>query len=472
MTESRFEASLRAALHRAIDPRLPAPGADESILFAVADAASFRRTRTRTVRPLLAIAVAVALFVLSMGVLGLALALRHQPATTPGPAISPPAVSAPVVPPCGHAGGAADCTTPPPVTQPPLPGPGSSSLLDLSWISEQTGWALGEAPCGVGVCAVLYGTDDGGHTWQRLADPPVSVPSASTQCPAAQCVTHVRFASATIGYLYGPALYVTTDAGRTWTAEQSPTVEALEPSAGVVYRLAYDHTGCPGPCQYTLWKTTPGSGSWSQIRSLQGSGDGASLTVVGGSAVYLALYGNPADGGVASQQTAIHRSLDGGSSWTVLPDPCGGSGSAENDAINLTAATGGFVAALCAPRMSPQGNDFTVTSSNSGSNWGTRHALPGSFINLIAAADSTHLIVGAVAPSGNGPTTGTLYASADGGVHWTTAAADPQTLRLGVDEPTYLGFESSRYGRWVDAGDSIWTTTDGGAHWTRTSFPG
>jgi len=35
-------------------------------------------------------------------------------------------------------------------------------------------------------------------------------------------------------------------------------VEALEPLAGTVVRVVYDHAGCPGPCTRTVQETTAG----------------------------------------------------------------------------------------------------------------------------------------------------------------------------------------------------------------------
>ena len=49
----------------------------------------------------------------------------------------------------------------------PLAG---SFLMDLTWVSDQRGWALAAAPCGRDLCPRLAATTDGGRTWAALPD--------------------------------------------------------------------------------------------------------------------------------------------------------------------------------------------------------------------------------------------------------------------------------------------------------------
>ncbi|HEV3289853.1 MAG TPA: sialidase family protein, partial [Streptosporangiaceae bacterium] len=208
----------------------------------------------------------------------------------------------------------------------PLAG---SFLMDLTWVSDQRGWALAAAPCGRDLCPRLAATTDGGRTWTALPDPPGRIldPTGLGGCAPAACVSQVRFATPTVGYLFGPALFQTSDGGRSWHRVPSRPVEALEPSAGTVVRVVFDHTGCPGPCDRAVQETTAGSAHWrTLLRIPAGSaGEGVAAQVVrqGTSVIYVLVYGNPA-GGAGTAHAVIFRSTDGGRTWQHGPDPCGG----------------------------------------------------------------------------------------------------------------------------------------------------
>ena len=60
-----------------------------------------------------------------------------------------------------------------------------SYLVDLTWVSDQRGWALAAAPCATGFCPRLASTRNGGHSWHALPDPPVHIPYGTADCPAA-----------------------------------------------------------------------------------------------------------------------------------------------------------------------------------------------------------------------------------------------------------------------------------------------
>jgi hypothetical protein len=77
-------------------------------------------------------------------------------------------------------------------------------------------------------------------------------------------------------------------------------VEALEPLAGTVVRVVYDHAGCPGPCTRTVQETTAGPDRWrTLLRIPQARADGgvtAQVVRQGTSVIYLPVYGNLAGG--------------------------------------------------------------------------------------------------------------------------------------------------------------------------------
>lgn len=353
---------------------------------------------------------------------------------------------------------------------PAATGLASSTLADLSWVSATEGWALASHPCPAGSCARLAHTTDGGAHWQALPDPPAQLQDENTDCATRKCVSGVRFASPAIGYLYGPALLLTTDGGRTWHPEPGPSVETLTVAGGQVYRVAYDSSGCPGPCQPTLQAAVAGSTTWrTLIGQLAEPGRSNTAQIVAsGSSLLVAMYGSEA--GPVSAQAIVYRSADDGATWQQRTDPCTGRGAGgqEEDLIDLAAAPGGFFAGLCSPHSGTAA--FAVTSGDGGESWRQLGALPGiPALDLLAAASPATLAVSTGVMYGGGGYTARLLVTTDGGQHWSAAASDTQRLSQGVT-PAWLGFGTSRAGWWIGDPHSIWTTGDGGAHWTQVAF--
>jgi len=351
------------------------------------------------------------------------------------------------------------------------PGLADASLTDLSWVSASDGWALAAQPCATGTCARLAHTSDGGSHWTALPDPPAHLQDGTVDCATAVCVSGVRFANPSVGYLFGPALLMTTNGGRSWQPQPGPQIETLTVGAGRVYRVAYTQSGCPGPCQPSLQDAAIGSTAWHPIigqLAAPGRSDSAQI-VTAGSTLLLALYGSQA--GPVSAQATVYRSTDAGGSWQRQPDPCSGGGGAkgqEEDLTDLAAAQGGFFAGLCSPHT---GNGtFVVTSTDAGGSWQRAGTLPNiQPLALLAAASPTTLAVATGPVSGGGTLTAQLLLSTDAGGHWNAAATDTQQLTQ-TTTSAWLGFETSQVGRWIGDPHSIWTTHDGGQHWLRTAF--
>jgi hypothetical protein len=354
-----------------------------------------------------------------------------------------------------------------------MPGLANSWLVDLSWVSATDGWALAAQPCVSGTCARLAHTTDGGVHWQALPSPPAQLQDGTVDCSRVACVSGMQFASPTVGYLYGPALLMTRDGGRTWHAQPGLQVETLTIVGSQVYRVGYDHGGCPGPCLPTLQRATIGSSAWRPLISQLAYPDGsdAAQIVSAGSTLLLAMFGNQA--GPLPAQAVVYRSADDGATWQQSTDPCSGRGAGgngeEDDLTYLAGAPAGLLAGLCSPRSGS--GTFVVTSSNGGQSWQTAGAPPGvQAPALLAAASQTTLAVSTGAVGGSGAFTARLLVTTDAGEHWTTAATETQQIpQAGV--PAWLGFETSQTGTWISGPHSIWTTKDGGLHWTRTRFP-
>jgi len=366
---------------------------------------------------------------------------------------------------------------------PPTPFPASAGpyVVDLTWVSDSMGWALAAVPCAGQLCSAVAATTNGGATWQRLPSPAVSfygpTPPQTADCQQVACVSQIRFATASIGYLFGPSLFMTVDGGQTWQPVSSPPVETLEAVDGSVFRVVYDHGGCPGPCNRTVEEAPAGSDTWRTLLQIPGALDisvgaidTASLILQGSRTIYLPIYGNPVGG---EPFTTLFRSLDGGQTWQQLTDPCVSTTVPADSAISFAAAPGGYLAALCFANSEPEA-PTVVTSDDGGSSWSPQLAAPASAWGLIASPTPGTLVVGSPPESGGGPATSatsTLLVSTDGGEEWSTAATDQVDLSsspLGVN--LWLGFEDSTTGRWVGDDQTIWTTTDGGMAWRAQAF--
>ncbi|HEY2292541.1 MAG TPA: YCF48-related protein, partial [Thermoanaerobaculia bacterium] len=148
-----------------------------------------------------------------------------------------------------------------------VPGAEGPSGASLSFVNEKTGYLMLRLPSSSNLSrGALFRTADGGRTWQPLPVPPIG--------------DHIRFASEQNGWLAGgPAgsdLFVTRDAGRSWTAV-SVAPPTRVPQARLVYLLpAFDNdregllpvrVELPDASSIALYQTHDGGDSWTVVES-------------------------------------------------------------------------------------------------------------------------------------------------------------------------------------------------------------
>jgi photosystem II stability/assembly factor-like uncharacterized protein len=365
-----------------------------------------------------------------------------------------------------------DATAPLSFSTTATPGLADAWLQDLSWLSPSEGWALAAQPCAAGTCARLARTTDGGEHWEPLPSVPAQV--GAVDCSQVACVSDVAFASSTVGYLYGPALLMTTDGGYSWRLQPGLQVEVLAAAGGRVYRVAYEHGGCSGPCNPELQEAAIGSSAWHTVVGQLAYAGRSSGQIVGyAPSLLFALYGNLAMG---YSPAVVYRSTDGGASWKQTPDPCGGQQSTRTaqplglrpELTDLAAAPGGFFAGLCT--TAENSRQSLVTSTDGGATWRAVDAIGLVQAGALAAASPTTLAATTSAiGGGNGTFTAEVSESTDGGHHWIAAATDAQPVTVeGI--PASVGFETTEVGWWIGDPHSVWTTRDGGRQWTKLAF--
>jgi hypothetical protein len=334
-------------------------------------------------------------------------------------------------------------------------------IVDLTWISETRGWALASAGgCSAPDCTKLLTTTDGGESWSSVpAERPV------------RDVKRLRFANATVGYVFDPSLMMTTDGGRTWVPQPGRNVAALETDGHNVIRLSYRDTGCPGPCDWWVERAAVGSSDWRRLPAPSPTSQGASAQLVreGEHDVYAAFYGNPAGGGPA--QASLIASNNGGDTWVARPDPCAVASRDEVDAVAIAAAPGGVIAALCVPRIAEDAKPSVVVSTDRAATFGRHQPVTtGPHSGVIAATSRDDLIVATASTGGGGKFRYQVEVSHDAGRTWKTAVVDVEDLSGLTTSEAFLGFQSGAVGRWVGYPRTIWTTKDGGDNWTAHRF--
>jgi photosystem II stability/assembly factor-like uncharacterized protein len=345
------------------------------------------------------------------------------------------------------------------------------SAASLTWVSSDQGWALGSAPgCAGQRCAEIMSTTDGGTQWTKVSDlhdclleaSPVGCPAGVTQ------VSQIRFATPELGYAYasdGGPFAMTTDGGVTWSVQTGRQASAIKVGSGTAIRVSFSQNGCPGPCDWSIDTSTVGQDNWQTLYTPPtwvNHGD-VVLLKQGPSAVYVAFLGNPASG-AGDQQAQLFISTDGGSYWTMHPDPCAASSSQQYVDRGLSSAPGGVLVALCRHRDG-SGPEAVTISSDSGANFGPLASLPSSKqgqFSEFAATTTQYLFAGIPGVL--------LIASTDGGQSWRTAVAVPGEPAANATSPTFLGFETPEVGRCIGAPGTLWGTVDGGATWTLSRF--
>jgi hypothetical protein len=341
------------------------------------------------------------------------------------------------------------------------PVPAGFTGYDLTWVSEDDGWALGTAPCGSPPCTSVLRTTDGGRSWVGIPAPRAELVETDTNTCGDGCgrVGYLRFATPLIGYAYGPnSLYMTTDGGATWKRKPG-FAYGLEVVGGSVLRVSAQAAGCEPGCTFRLQRAPIGSDSWQDVPLPAGGRSARAQLATSGNTVVLATHANAA-GGAEDATSVLFTSSDGGGSWHTVGEPCPRRGTAEVDSQDVTVAPDGSITVLCVPRGPLRdGTVFPMTSAD-GEHFTAGTPVPGPRPpTALGATSATDLFV---LKDLDG-----LYRSTDAGAHWTRLPAGPPG-------GSYLGFESSRVGRVVINSESgtngTWTTRDGGTTWTFSSF--
>ncbi len=325
----------------------------------------------------------------------------------------------------------------------------------LSWPSSSQGRVLGAAPCGHGTCSDVIGTSDGGSTWRLLGTVGAAITGQH------QGVTEIRFATPEAGWAFGPRLFRTGDAGRSWAAVTIPGrgKQILDLAAGPAGAYAVV-SSCPpdaSPCRErpSLWRAgTRARAPWTRIPLGLPASTFADVAV-SGSTVYVTAQGG------ARVEGKLYASTDG-RHFSARTSPC--SAARDLTLVQVVPTSATEVAFLCDGNAGFSRAVKTVfRSADTGQTdtFAGRTGLRGIAAEL-AVSPSGNLAVAACSDGsflyindGHRKAWTRVIGRGDGGAGW--------------NDLTYV----TRSAAWVVYGPAagggigqVYVTRDGGRHWT------
>ncbi|MEU6947777.1 RICIN domain-containing protein [Streptomyces sp. NPDC046316] len=363
----------------------------------------------------------------------------------------------------------------------------------------------------------LWRSTDHGVTWSQVSSFPVKDGASSgggisfvTYGPAGSKTVYVGVADRST------SLYRSTDGGSTWQAVSGQPAGQM-PQRGVLsgdgslYLTYTDNLGPNGVTAGSVWKYTPGSGTWKNISPSQGSYGFSGLAVDPRkpSTVMVTTLGRwwPED--------EIYRTTDGGSNWKALADKSvrdasgapyvgthtghwmtalaidpfdsghvlygTGNGILRSKDANASDSGGtshwsmgarGLEETALLDAIAPPGGATVITSM--GDQGGFRHdsltKVPSGRLKNPLMTNSTDIDFAQSKPSmmvrvGRGGEQDGAY-STDGGSNWTGFTAEPVAgardgrIALSADGSTIV---------WTEDGQAPYRSTDNGASWSRVN---
>jgi hypothetical protein len=354
--------------------------------------------------------------------------------------------------------------------------PGNFRPTSVTFVGTRTGWVIGQAltpgHCASQFCTSLARTNDAGKTWAGVPAP------MAGPADGASGLSQIRFLNLNNGWAYGPQLYATHTAGKTWTQVDTGglRVTALETVGDRVFAVWASCTG-DGPAyavnctRFTLYSASATGGTWAPVGAsttglTNGAASEAAQLVLTGSRGYLLapggeLYSGPVDGsGPWTRVSSLVASCPVG--------PARGNGQPTGALLGAVNTSDLLLACVSAssgtsPSVSTQ-QKYVYSSKNGGRSWAQMTTAPAAGVAFGLAASPTESVM---LTTDQG-----IDLLPAGEMSWRTADVRGGAPAGGF---RYIGMTTDEQGIALPADPSagtVWFTFDGGQSWTASRLNG
>jgi hypothetical protein len=349
------------------------------------------------------------------------------------------------------------------------------ATMSISNVGQGNIFVLGSSSCGsAGRCPVLIRSTDNGRTWHPISSFKSNVlptrPTFDGAVQAAQVLSQVRFANASVGWVFGGDVQYTTDGGKTFRPYDhvGELVTDVETDGSQVIVTSADgcaNTGCSG-ARHVARAGISAGGATAEVGTVAAAGQLADLRVV-----FDAKQPYLVPRWTSTSSSGFHplRITSGGL------EPLGKLGGTcvpnERDVIATADPHGGLFAFCANPGAAMGSIGMAVFSSNNqGSSWGAVSSDALIMVNSgprsFAAASSKDVLA---ASAGNLDTHGSLQVSHDGGKSWRSPGTPPPMPTYGW---AWVGAPGGKtfYAVSADAVPAYWQSDDSGETWTKVDL--
>ena len=356
------------------------------------------------------------------------------------------------------------------------PVPGNFRPTSVTFVGPRTGWVIGQAltpgNCASQFCTSVAVTRDAGKTWAGVPAP------MAGPADGASGLSQIRFLDLKNGWAYGPQLYATHTAGKTWAQVDTGglRVTALETVGDRVFAVWASCTG-DGPAyavnctRFTLYSALASGGTWAPVGAsttglTNGAASEAAQLVLTGSRGYLLapggeLYSGPVDGsGPWTRVSSLVASCPVG--------PARGNGQPTGVLLGAVNTSDLLLACVSAssgtsPSVSTQ-QKYVYSSKNGGRSWAQMTTAPAAGVAFGLAASPTESVMLATDQG--------IDLLPAGEMSWRTADVRGGAPAGGF---RYIGMTTDEQGIALPADPSagtVWFTFDGGQSWTASRLNG
>lgn len=339
------------------------------------------------------------------------------------------------------------------------PVPARTKATSVTFVSSQTAFVLGSAPCAHRPCTVILRTLDRGGSWRGLP-----APLERVSARYGNGLWGLRFADPLRGYAYGDGMWVTGDGGASWRRMPAPARLVVDFAAvrdrelvALTSTCGLASARCAG--RLTLYHRPIAGGTWRRVATSGRFGFDDSIAVHAN--VVWALAGE-----------RLLVSVDGGRSFHPRSQPCPPHRGSLPQPASIT-DDGAHTFLLCIGQgFTGHTVKYVYRTNGTGSAWTLVGMSPAAGDGGTLAAGSDRALIVATASAASW-----LYSSRDAGRHWRTALSYGD----GGEGWGDLGFTTATDGVVIhgpgvtDGGGSskpgqLLLTSDGGRTWRVTPF--